>query len=1121
MQLEDVKPFSIPGGLLGSKPNSKPPLLRRLRFVSIRVHSWLRFVVWSAAIAVGGIAASTADAASTNAPVKFNRDIRPILADTCFPCHGFDANKRKADLRLDIPEGATALHKDHQAVKPGDLNGSELWRRVNSTDPKVVMPPPEAKRRLKPEEVALLKTWLEQGAVYQKHWSFEPPVRPELPPVQRADWPRNEVDRFILATLESKQLEPSAQAGKVTLLRRVTLDLTGLPPTPEELDSFLADQRPDAYERVVDRLLQSPHYGEHVARYWLDVARYGDTHGLHLDNERSLWPYRDWVVSAFNQNLSFDKFTVWQLAGDLLPNPTREQLIASGFNRCNVSTSEGGAIDEEFQVRYAVDRVETTSTAFMGLTMGCAVCHDHKLDPITQKEFYGMFAIFNNISEKAMDNNALLPPPSMPLPTPEQQKQLDTFEGRTRELEKNVREVIAGLNYADPATLTNVPKVEPKELAWVEDDFPEQADITINGGNEPHKWITRAEGPVFSGERAIQRAGKGVHQVFFSKCARPLTIGAGDKLFAYVYLDPKDPPKSIMLQYHTDEWRNRANWGDADAIPYGTKGTTEKVQLGALPEAGKWVRLEVPAAKLGLGPGTKITGMAFTQFDGRAFWDKAGLVSVDDPAQNPQLSLRAWVKAERALKDKSTLPDDIKNLLKKKLADLTSDKVAQASRLRVDGSVPPRDPSALSGETLPKSNSETPSVTPPPNADYQKLLDYYLAFVYAGPQSGLEPLRAEMNSIKEKRDALNKEVPATMISKELDKPRPTWVLIRGQYDKHGEEVGPGVPSVLPPLSACGVTNRLTLARWLVDPKHPLTARVTVNRFWQQFFGTGLVKTAEDFGAKGEWPSHPELLDWLATELIRTGWDVKGLVRLLVTSATYRQDSRVTPALAALDPENRLLARGPRYRLDAEELRDYALYVSGLLNLKMGGRGVRTYQPPGIWEAVGYTTSNTAKYSQDHGDALYRRSLYLFWKRTAPQPLMTTFDAPSREQCRARRERTNTPLQALLTMNDPQYFEAARHLGYRMLHEGGAADADRLRYGFLLTAARPPSAKESEVLAETLAAERARYSADAEAAKKVISVGESPVPNDVPAPELAAYTLVANLMLNLDEVVTKN
>jgi hypothetical protein len=401
------------------------------------------------------------------------------------------------------------------------------------------------------------------------------------------------------------------------------------------------------------------------------------------------------------------------------------------------------------------------------------------------------------------------------------------------------------------------------------------------------------------------------------------------------------------------------------------------------------------------------------------------------------------------------------------------------------------------------------------------LREYFLTMAYASAPSELEHMRDELKSTREKRDAIEKAVVSTMISKELDKPRPAWILVRGQYDKHGDPVGPGVPSVLPPLPASDATNRLTFARWLVDPKHPLTARVTVNRFWQQFFGTGIVKTAEDFGSKGEWPSHPELLDWLATEFLRTGWDVKQLVKTIVTSSTYRQDSSVSPQLAELDPENRLLARGPRYRLDAEELRDSALYLSGLLNEKMGGRGDRSYQPPGIWEAVGYTASNTAKYEQEHGPSLYRRSLYLFWKRTAPPPSMTTFDAPSREQCRARRERTNTPLQALVTMNDPQYFEAARHLGYRMLQEGGKEDMDRLRFGFQLVTARQPTEGESKILAETLTAEKSHYASNTDAAQKALSVGESPVPKDVPAPELAAYTMVANLLLNLDESVTKN
>ena len=1034
-----------------------------------------------AAALAGGWPAPAQEANSASAaPVAFNRDIRPILTDNCLNCHGLDPSKRKADLRLDLPEGVTATNKDGAvAIKPGDLKTSDLWRRVNAADPKQHMPPPDSGKKLKPEQVTALGKWIEQGAQYQRHWAFEPPVRQKPPTVKQADWPHNEVDRFILATLEAKQLAPTTEAPRETLIRRLSLDLTGLPPTPAETDAFLGDKADDAYERLVDRLLASPHYGEHMARYWLDAVRYGDTHGLHLDNERSMWPYRDWVVDAFDRNLPFDQFTIWQLAGDLLPDATRDQRIASGFNRCNVSTSEGGAIDEEFQVRYGVDRVETTSAVWLGLTMGCAVCHDHKLDPITQKEFYQVFSIFNNISEKAMDGNALLPPPMMKVPSPEQEKQLKEFDTQLAELDKKSRAAVAALNYTDPATLTNAPKPKPKELVWIDDDFPRGAAPQINEGNPPNQWVATNEGPVFSGQRAIRRTGKGVHQVFFPECADPLTVGAGDKLFAYVFLDPKDPPKSVMLQYSVvGNWSKRANWGDDDAIPYGTKGTPEKLLLGKLPKTGEWVRLEVDTAKFDLKPGTKITGMAFTMFDGTAFWDKAGLVTIADPGQNPGLSLLAWEEAERRLGHASPAPGDIKAALKKEAGKQDT-------------------------------------------AEQQRLRDYFLASVYAEAGPELQSIRDASRSVREKRGALDNEIPATMVSQELEKPRPAWLLLRGQYDKHGEAVSPGVPAVLPPMPQSDVTNRLTFAKWLVDAKHPLTARVTVNRFWQQFFGTGLVKSSEDFGTRGEWPSHHELLDWLATEFLRTGWDVKGFVKLMVTSATYRQDSRATPKLLEADPDNRLLARGPKHRLDAEVLRDNALSVSGLLNPKLGGRGVRPYQPGGIWEAVGYTSSNTAKYSQDHGDALYRRSLYLFWKRTAPPPSMTTLDAPSREQCRTRRERTDTPLQALLMMNDVAYFEAARHLGYRMLREGGGSDADRLRYGFRLVTARTPADNECAVLAQNLDAQRSVFRANEEAAKKAISAGESPVPSDVPPAELAAYTMVANLLLNLDEVVTKN
>lgn len=1005
----------------------------------------------------------------------FNKDIRPILSDACFHCHGFDAGSREAGLRLDTFEGATAIKDGRPAIRPGDQSGSELWRRVTSKDPAVRMPPPKSGKVLKPEQIELLGKWISQGANYQKHWAFEPVSRPTPPQTPFDSLSVNPVDRFVFDTLAAHKLQPAAEAKREVLLRRVTLDLTGLPPTLPELEAFLGDDKPGAYERVVERLLASPRFGEHMARYWLDVARYGDTHGLHLDNERSLWPYRDWVVKAFNENLPFDQFTVWQLAGDLLPDPNRDQLVASGFNRCNVSTSEGGAIDEEFQVRYAVDRVETTSATWLGLTMGCAVCHDHKLDPITQKEFYQVFSIFNNMDEKAMDGNALLPPPSLPLPSPEQEAELQKLKERQTDFEGQLARVIDSLSYVDPATLTNQPPPAPSDTVWVDDAFPDGANVAADG-KDAYRWITKAEGPVASGQRSLRLSGKGLHQVFFTKSSRAITLGTETQWFSDVYLDPEDLPKAIMIQFHTEGWNHRLIWGEEGAIPYGTKGTPEKLHLGPLPEAGKWVRLEMPAVDLGLGSGRRITGLAFTQFDGTSHWDGIGIKAIYSPATNPSLSFQAWSQGERGLGDKSGAPGAIRKLLAK--SDLTE-------------------------------------------PEQKQLLRHYLTAVYSDPETPVSSLRDEIKKVKEERQALEKKVPATMISKELEKARPAWVLLRGEYDKHGEPVAPGVPSVLPPLPQTEVTNRLTFARWLVDPDHPLTARVTVNRFWQQFFGTGLVKTTEDFGSKGEWPSHPELLDWLAGEFIRSGWDMKKLIKLLVTSATYRQDSKVSPGLLQKDPENRLLARGARFRMDAEMLRDTALQLSGLLNLEMGGRGVRPYQPPGIWEAVGYTTSDTAKYTQDKGEALYRRSLYMFWKRTAPPPSMTTFDAPSREKCVTRRERTNTPLQALLTMNDIQYFEAARHLGYRVMMEGGNSDLERLRHGFRLVTNRFPVEPESRILQETLDAARRHYTANEDAARKAISVGESAVQKDISPVDLAAYSIVANLLLNLDEAVTKN
>ncbi len=1020
------------------------------------------------------LAVFTARAATPVKRIDFNRDIRPILSDNCFNCHGFDEKKRKAKLRLDTFEGATATRDPKAAIKPKDLNASELWYRINTTNADDHMPPAESNKKLTAAQIDSLKRWIQEGAQYKGHWAFQAPVTPELPVIKAKNWPKNEIDYFIAAKLEEKGLKPESEASKETLIRRVTFDLTGLPPTPAEVDAFLKDKRPEAYEAVVDRLLESPHYGEHQARFWLDAVRYGDTHGLHLDNERAMWPYRDWVVKAYNENMPYDQFTKWQLAGDLMPNATRAQKIASGYNRCNVTTSEGGAIEDEFYVRYAVDRTETTAVVFMGLTAGCAVCHDHKYDPITQKEFYSMYAFFNNCTEKAMDGNAKDTAPSIQLPTVKQTKDLAAMDGKIDVVKNKISTALAKITYKDPGPTMLQTNGTVEEFVWVDDELPTGA-VAIKDDKTPELlWVTNN---VFSGKRAIKRSGTGLVQDFFTNCASPLIVTKNDKLFAYVYLEPTNMPKAIMLQFHTTDWLYRANWGDEDAIPFGDKGTEKKKQMGKLPEAGKWVRLEVDTADLKMKPGLRIKGLALTQFGGTVSWDKIGAVTRAVQKDLSPVSLKQWeihVRAESYV----GLPEDVVKALMPKKGEKATDK------------------------------------------DRKALKEYYLSEIHDGTREKFKSMRAKLEPMEKERKELNENIPITLVFKEMEKPRGAFLLKRGAYDQRGDPVQPGVPKMLPPLPKTDQTNRLTLAEWLVARNHPLTSRVIVNRYWQQFFGTGIVKTAQDFGSQGEWPSHPELLDWLATHFMDSGWNVKHFHRLLMTSAAYRQDSHVTPKKIELDPENRLVSRGPRFRLDAEEIRDNALYVSGLLVDKPGGHADKPYQPGGIWEAVGYTASNTAKYEQDHGDALYRRSLYLFWKRTAPPPTMVTFDAPSREKYCVRRERSDTPLQALITMNDVQFVEAARHLAERLLREK-KDPAERLDYGFQLVTARHPSATEKSTLRDLLEKNLSRYHHDKTAAEKLISLGESPVDKKTDPGDLAAYTMVSSLLLNLDETLNKN
>ena len=1035
-----------------------------------------------------GIAGTLSAAEPATEKLDFGRDVRAILSNNCFKCHGPDEKQRQAGLRLDQRDGATAkLESGKVGIAAGKWSDSEIIARLTTDNADLKMPPPASGKKVSAGQIENLKRWINEGAEYKPHWSFVAAARPEFPKVSEDAWIKNPIDRFVLAQLDKAGLKPSPQADKVTLIRRLTFDLTGLPPTPAEVDAFVADNSAEAYDKLVERLLNSARHGEHQARYWLDAARYGDTHGLHLDNERSLWPYRDWVIGAFNRNVPFNQFTVEQLAGDLLPNATQEQRIASGFNRCNVTTSEGGSINEEVQVRYAVDRTEAIGTVWLGLTVGCAVCHDHKFDPISQKEFYQLYAFYGSTADAAMDGNALLPPPVIKLPSAEHAAQFKAIDDELGNVRKQISDEVAKIESPEPASVEGKPAGEPKDFVWIDDAAPSGAKLE---GNSPWEFVSKPA-PVFSGEKATKRSGEGNTQHFFTGATAPLKIGEGDKLFAYCYLDPANPPKTVMLQWNDGIWEHRAFWGE-DKIAFGTGDVPGHRRLGDLPKLGEWVRLEVDAAHVGLPAGKLVNGWAFTQFDGTMFWDKAGIVTRTPQDGGGFESLLAWESYDKA-QAQSTVPQPIRDAIK-----LESDKR---------------------------------------NDDQKKQIrEYFLTNVYAKSQPVLAPLNAKIAALNKQRTDLDGAIPSTMVMADMPQLRDTNILIRGAYNKKGDKVTHGVPAALGGKLPDGAPiNRLSLAKWLVDPSHPLSSRVTVNRFWQQFFGRGIVKTSEDFGIQGDWPTHPELLDWLATEFqtptARTlienteaaapkNWDMRHLMRLIVTSNTYRQSSRVSPDLVKRDPENMLLARGPRFRFDAEVIRDAALFTSGLLVEKVGGKSVKPYQPLGLWEAVAFVGSTTSQFKRDAGEALYRRSMYTFWKRTSPPPQMTTFDAPSREVCSVRRPRTNTPLQALATMNDEQYDEASRHFARRMLLEGGTTYPDRVIHGFRLATGRKPSPAELEVLVALFQEHHTHYQSKADEAVKLLSIGESKRDEALNPSEYAAMTMLANLLLNLDETLTK-
>jgi hypothetical protein len=1028
--------------------------------------------ILTAALLMAGRAAANGPQAS----IDFNRQILPILSENCFACHGLDEKQRKAKLRLDTREGALAARKHGAAVVPGKAAASALVARISAEEDSMLMPPPKSGKHLKPEQIALLTRWIDQGAPWGTHWAWTAPRRPELPKVHNASWPRSPIDYFILARLEKEGLQPQAEADRPHLLRRVTLDLTGLPPTPAEVEAFLADKRADAYERVVERLLESSRYGEHMARYWLDAARYGDTHGLHLDNYREIWPYREWVIGAFNRNLPFDRFLIEQLAGDLLPNPTNDQLIATGFNRCHVTTNEGGSIDEECYVRNTVDRVDTNGTVLMGLSIGCARCHDHKYDPFKQKDYYSLFAFFNSLGEAPLDGNAARYPPILRVATGEQAEAAERNKAKIETLHRRIAAEVAQVPRDEAAPANPAPPAAPAEYVWIDDAVPAGVKFNVGGVNAAWDFVAGPGNPVLSGTRSLRRSGGELTQNYFEAAQPGLRVGEGDKLFAHVWLDPKNPPKQIMLQWHTDGWKHRAYWGE-NLIPWGADNSPERLKMGPLPPAAQWVRLEVDAIRVGLAPSNVITGWAFTQHGGTVWWDKAGIVTRTPQAGQSYDSLAAWLQTQQSLGG-AGLPAAIAAAIKTDRARWTAEQKKQVG-------------------------------------------DYFVEHAWSKTRAGFEPLHRELADLEKEQNRLEQQLPTTLVAHEMETPRTAFILKRGEYDQRGAKVERATPASLPPMDPQLPRNRLGFARWLVAPTHPLTARVAVNRFWQQCFGTGIVKTSEDFGTQGEAPSHPELLDWLAVQFQEDGWDVKKLMKCIVTSATYRQSAKATPDRLAKDPANRLLSRGPRFRLDAEMVRDQALFVSGLLVERIGGPSVKPPQPAGLWEAVGYSGSNTVHFTADVGhEKVHRRSLYTFWKRTAPPPQMTAFDAPSRESCTVRRERTDTPLQALLLLNEEQFFEAARCLAQRALHEAGLTTDERMTRLFQLAVGRRPDASELAELKRALGEQQLWFDRNGLDARKLIQVGTTrPDPTINPA-DLAAWTVIANLVLNLDEVINK-
>jgi hypothetical protein len=980
-------------------------------------------------------------------------------------------------------------------------------RKIEAKNPKDRMPPPEAHKTLKPEQIALLREWVKQGAIYEEHWSFLAPTAQTVPDVKQRSWVRNAIDNFILARLEKEGLAPSPEADRRSLIRRVTYDLTGLPPTPQEVEAFLDDASPDAYEKVVDRLLASPRYGEHRAHYWLDVARYGDTHGLHVDNYRHIWPYRDYTIKAYNENKHFDRFVIEQLAGDMLPDKTLDSIMASAYIRAGISSGEGGTLTEELRVNNKRERTEAYSAAFMGLTVGCANCHDHKFDPITQRDFYKLTAFFNNLAENPFNDDRNDWPPILLVPKSENRAAYEDVLAKKIAIERQIHDRRARAQELITNWLAQPlrrPKPVSSEGLAARLRFDEQIGEVFadSATGEKKKFATATGVPVVWGEGtwlwSYMRMETGTHlelpDIGDEDGLRPFSVAT----WMRPHLRPNEPkdgnlPDGVILS-RADVNQDGRGWQLISSA-----GRVKFVLAHKLPDEA--IEVESPEKILAVGQWNHL----LVTYDGSG--EAAGVsLYVDGAVHDLEIvkdGLKGTTSTTGPLEFGRTHPDN--NPLRQ--TGFQDFRFYQ------------RELSAREALRLPFEDYIAELVGKPISAWSEDELHAVTEFYFDKHDLPTYTLKAQLPALNQELDRLAKGGDIELVSEEAPTLAYADVLKRGVFNARVERVRPGVPHFLPALPPGAPLDRLALARWTVSPSNPLTARVTVNRMWSEIFGTGLVETTEDFGVMGGRPSHPELLDWLALDFREHDWDVKRFYKQIVLSATYRQSARATPQQMEKDPNNRLLARGPRFRMDGEMLRDTALATSGLLIERIGGPSVKPYQPAGVWEAGSHQSSDTKEYVQGHGDALYRRSLYTFWKRMATMPNMDALDVPVRDGACTRRQRTDTPLQALVLMNDPQWLEASRHLAERVIHESPTADA-RLDTIAELLLARPWEPKEKQALQAAYSQFESVYKQDAAAAEKLLAVGESKRDATLPADELAAWMLVASAAMNLDAVMNK-